>query len=598
MIYYEDELEMIEQGLWPYSTDTEEASLSHDLDDDDDDDDESATPNISVMPAGYDEIDPCPDIPEVSPVSSEIEEEAHEYQTRLDQVLDQLADRITTEFTLNDLMPDNVAGIIGLSSKRTNSDPIATVLALSSVTGSLLGAKVRVRTGIHDSAPLAANINVWLAGDSSTGKSKISKKVIKPLSGANAREQQRIESEIKRIKQDSNFDAEQKKAEIDKLKGNRNDVLAEFYDFSEQGFAKAVSRQRPLAGLHLHQDEGGDLLGCERYSGNGKRSSDNKAQSGLFRKMLMQNMTEPLSGSGAKVDDERSIKFRDQVIGLTANIQLHFVPDLIDLDEDAWGWGSRHILVQVKQLSNDLPKAPKDLDPLSRYMIERLIPFCQSINPPTLREYDSAGIPINYIIVDFNDRDGAQEEYEAVVHQTDIDIKAMEGNSIEKAYVSFLKKTSVRLAKFALIIHTHQRLQGANAVSYDFDSPDDDPVFRNANDRIKQPISLSTIQKAICLEMEVRKQWLEVSDLCRAAPAKREAAIMDGLEQTRMEAVLQKVREQGPITAAKVKSLLNGKLKMTRPMIGAILNTLINRSCIRKTKQGRTDLLAWIKGIR
>ena len=219
-------------------------------------------------------------------------------------------------------------------------------------------------------------------------------------------------------------------------------------------------------------------MGCERYSGNGKRSTDNKAQSGLFRKMIMQNMTEPLSGSGAKVDDDRSVTFREQVIGITANIQLHFVPDLIDLDEDAWGWGSRHILVQVKQLSNDLPKAPKDRDPLTSYMIERLIPFCQSINPPTLRECDSAGMPVNYIVVDFNEHDGAQAEYEDFVHQTDMEIKAKEEHSVESAHVSYLKKASVRLGKFALIIHTHAQLQGANATPCDFGYEYDDKIGR------------------------------------------------------------------------------------------------------------------------
>ena len=96
----------------------------------------------------------------------------------------------------------------------------------------------------------------------------------------------------------------------------------------------------------------------------------------------------------------------------------------------------------------------------------------------------------------------------------------------------------------------------------------------------------------------MRKQRLEVADLCRAAPAKREAALIDGLEQTRMESVLQKVKEQGPITTKRLKALLNRKLKMTRPMIGDILSTLIKRGCISATKQGRTELLGWIKGIR
>ena len=158
----------------------------------------------------------------------------------------------------------------------------------------------------------------------------------------------------------------------------------------------------------------------------------------------------------------------------------------------------------------------------------------------------------------------------------------------------------VRIAKFALIIHTHAQLQGANATPCDFGYEYDDsqPVFTNANQRVNQPISLETVRQAINTEMEMRKQRLEVADLCRAAPAKREAALIDGLEQTRMESVLQKVKEQGPITTKRLKCLLNRKLKMTPPMIGDILSTLIKRGCISATKQGRTELLDWIKGIR
>ncbi len=89
-----------------------------------------------------------------------------------------------------------------------------------------------------------------------------------------------------------------------------------------------------------------------------------------------------------------------------------------------------------------------------------------------------------------------------------------------------------------------------------------------------------------------------VANLCRGAPAKGEASLIDGLEQTPMESVLQKVKEQGPIKMSRLKSLLNKKLKLTRPMIGVILSTLIERGCISATKQGRTELLNWIKGIR
>ncbi len=58
------------------------------------------------------------------------------------------------------------------------------------------------------------------------------------------------------------------------------------------------------------------------------------------------------------------------------------------------------------------------------------------------------------------------------------------------------------------------------------------------------------------------------------------------------------MKEQGPITTVRLKSLLNGKLKLTPPMIGDILSTLIKRGSISRTKQGKTYLLDWIKGLR
>jgi len=251
-------------------------------------------------------------------------------------------------------------------------------------------------------------------------------------------------------------------------------------------------------------------------------------------------------------------------------------------------------------MSNELPKAPKGLDPLTHCLNERLIHFCQLIKPKALSDYGSAGMRVNYIVVDFNQQDGAQEEYEDFVHQTDMEIKAKEALSIESVYASNWKKASARLGKFALIIHTHAQLQGANATPCDFGYECDEyqRSFSNANTRIDQPISLVTTKKAINLEMEMRKQRIEVADLCRTAPTKREDALIDGLKHTRMESVLQKVKDQGPITTARLKSLLNGRLKLTRAMIGDILNTLIERGCLSTTKQGRTELLGWFKGIR
>ncbi len=54
------------------------------------------------------------------------------------------------------------------------------------------------------------------------------------------------------------------------------------------------------------------------------------------------------------------------------------------------------------------------------------------------------------------------------VQQTEIENKAKEQLSVKSAYVSYLKKASVRLGKFALIAHIHAQLQGANETPYNF----------------------------------------------------------------------------------------------------------------------------------
>ena len=546
----------------------------------------------SNMPEDYLEVEPVPDYSD----SNELEPtERGDSIIQLEAALDKQAPTIVANFSLDELFPSTTARVINKSSLRSQSDPIALSMMLMAATGGLLGSKVRVNTQFG--TPLASNLYVWLVGDTSSKKSKIAKKITNPLFGVKAKEQARINEAIATVKRkDSN--PEQKREEIEALKNNRRQQFFEGLDMSEQGLIKQLSRQAPLQGLHMHLDEGSDLFnGVERYSGN--RAGSGIAKTGLLRNLLLTGWVEPQRGSGAKADEERCIDFDEQTLTLTANIQQQFLPQILDIEEDSQGFAARHDVVMVKSSTEPMTRESKDKDPASDFMLNRLIPFCQSIRIAQSHETDDTGNRIRYSICEFSNE--AQELYDKYITQIAQEAEANEQQEIEPAYTAYLRKVGIRLGKLALIQHILEALEGAkkdtNGYEFDFDI-----TFNNANKRINLPISKQAMQRGIKWCITLCKQRQLVVDSTRSAPMKREAQLLLGDQQKKMAHILDKLKnrclEYGPQQRSKFIANTKGTRNMSRPEVTDIIDTLIGRGCIEEFKQGKALMLAWVKPLR
>ena len=546
----------------------------------------------SNIPETYLEVEPIPDYSD----STELEPtERGDSIIQLESALDKQAPTIDADFSLDELFPATTARAINKSSLRSQSDPFALSMMLIAATGGLLGSKVRVNTQFG--TPLASNLYVWLVGDTSSKKSKIAKKITNPLFGVKAKEHARIKEAIAAAKKkDSN--PEQKREEIEALKNNQRLQFFESLDISEQGLIKQLSRQAPLQGLHMHLDEGSDLFnGVERYSGN--RAGSGIAKTGLLRNLLLTGWVEPQRGSGAKADEERCIDFDEQTLTLTANIQQQFLSQILDIEEDSQGFAARHDVVLVKPSTEPMTRESKDKDPASDFMLNRLIPFCQSIRIAQSHETDDTGNRIRYSICEFSNE--AQELYDKYTTQIAQEAEANEQQEIEPAYTAYLRKVGIRLGKLALIQHILEALEGAkkDTTGYEFDF---DITFSNANKRIDLPISKQAMQRAINWCITLCKQRQLVVDSTRSAPMKREAQLLLGEQQKKMAHVLDKLKnrclEYGPQQRSKFIGNTKGTRNMSRAEIGDIIDTLIKRGCIEQSKDGKATLLSWLKPLR
>ena len=546
----------------------------------------------SNMPEAYLDVEPVPDYSD----SNELEpSERGDSLIQLESALDKQAPTIQADFLLDELFPATTARVINKSSLRSQSDPVALSMMLMAATGGLLGSKVRVNTQFG--TPLASNLYVWLVGDTSSKKSKIAKKITNPLFGVKAKEHARIKEAINTIKKkDSN--PEQKREEIEALKNNQRLQFFESLDISEQGLIKQLARQAPLQGLHMHLDEGSDLFnGVERYSGN--RAGSGIAKTGLLRNLLLTGWVEPQRGSGAKADEERCIDFDEQTLTLTANIQQQFLTQILDIEEDSQGFAARHDVVLVKPSDEPMTRESKDKDPASEFMLNRLIPFCQSIRIAQSHETDDTGNRIRYSVCEFSNE--AQEMYDKYTTQIAQEAEANEQQEIEPAYTAYLRKVGIRLGKLALIQHILEALEGAkkDRTGYEFDF---DIAFSNANKRIDLPISKQAMQRAINWCITLCKQRQLVVDSTRSAPMKREAQLLLGEQQKKMAHVLDKLKnrclEYGPQPRSKFIANTKGTRNMSRPEVTDIVDTLIGRGCIEEFKEGKALMLAWLKPLR
>lgn len=514
---------------------------------------------------------------------------------RLENALDKQAPTISADFNLDQLLPSTVARTIKQSSSRSQSDPIALTMMLITTTGGLLGSKVRVQTQYGN--PLAGNLYLWLVGDTSSKKSKIAKKIMSPLYGVKNRAIKQLQEEIKNIKK-SESTPEEKKDQIEELKNNQHIEYFESIDISEQGLIKAIFKQAPLQGLQIHLDEGSDLFnGVERYSGN--KTGSSVAKTGLLRNLLLTGWSDPLRGSGAKADEERCIDFEEQTLTLTANIQQQFVTQILDIEEDSQGFAARHDVVLVRASNQTMARESKEIDPASEFMINRLIPFCHSIQLSKKQETDDTGNRVKYEVCEFSLE--AQELYDEYICRVSEEAEANERQEIEPAYTAYLKKVGIRLGKLALIQHILEVIEGAKRDTTGFDF-DESIQFNGANKRINTPISKQAMKRAINCCITLCKQRQLVVDSTRSAPMKRESQLQLGELQKKMSHVLDKLAnlciEYGPQLRNKFVANTKGTKGMSRNEVKEIIEILISRDCIQETKQGRAVLLEWVKPLR
>ena len=546
------------------------------------------------LPAGYGEPEPIPDL--LDSRTSETTER-NDSTIRLEYALDKQAPIIHADFDLTDLLPSTVAGVIHKSSMRSQSDPVALTMMLLTATGGLLGSKVRVNTNGGD--PLAGNLYLWLVGDTSTKKSKIAKKIMSPLYGVKSRAMKQLQEAIKTVRK-SESAPEEKKDQIEELKNNQRIEYFESIDISEQGLIKAVYKQAPLQGLQIHLDEGSDFFnGADRYSGN--KTTSGAAKTSLLRNLLTIGWTHPLRGSGAKADEERCIDFEEQTFSLTANIQQQFVSQILDIEEDSYGFAARHDVVLVTASDERITHESKELDPASEFMNDRLIPFCQSIQLSRTQKTDDTGNRIRYTLCEFESE--AQQLYNDYVHKVMAEAADYQRQEIEPAFSVYLKKVGVRLGKLALLQHILEVTEGAkrDVIEYDFDF-DSSITFSSANKRIEKPISKKAMQRAINCCITLCKHRQLVNDSTCSAPMKREAQLIRSDLQKKMAHVLDKLHnlciEYGLQRRSVFIANTKGTKGMSRSELDEIINTLIRRGCIKETKQGRALMLEWFKPLR
>tara|TARA_Y100000816_G_scaffold267964_1_gene229799 strand:+ start:1071 stop:2942 length:1872 start_codon:yes stop_codon:yes gene_type:complete len=617
-IYYDDELEMLEMKAMnlidpiPDDDETDESQITSNKDCELEphrysqgevkNTYEEAPAHSNSSSCGEDMWEPDPDsdywnepspIPDYQSKSEEIEEV--DSICRLENALDKQAPTISADFNIDQLLPSTAARTITQSSSRSQCDPIALTMMLITTTGGLLGSKVRVQT--QHGKDLAANLYLWLVGDTSSRKTITTQKFVSPLYGVKERALKRLQDAIKAIKT-GDSSPEEKKDKIEELKNNQHAEYFESMDISEQGLIRAISKQAPLQGLQIHLDEGSDLFnGVERYSGN--KTGSTVTKTGLLRNLLLIGWSNPLRGSGAKVDEERCVNFEEQTFALTANIQQQFLTQIIDIEEDSQGSAARHDVVLINTSNRAMAKEPKGIDPTSELMIDRIIPFCRSIQLAINQETDDTGNRIRYEVCEFSHE--AQKLYDDYLCRTKQEAEENLRKEIEPAFTRYLLKVGERLGKIALIQHILEVVEGAKRDSTGFDF-DEAIQFSSANKRINIPISKQAMERAINCCILLAKQRQLVIDSTRSAPMKREAQLRLGELQQKLSHVLDKLEnlciEYGPQSRSKFIANTKGTKGMSRQEVEEIIKALISRDCIQETKKGKAVMLEWVKPLR
>jgi hypothetical protein len=526
------------------------------------------------------------------------------------------------DYSIAELVCGSVAAHIDASCKRNNGDPLPHLLSLMTVAGALLGGNVRVYSGIED-GDLPLSLRFLNVADTSDGKSKTTKKVVDPLRAVERAEKLRIEAalaEIDKVKttkdekgNEQAVTAEDRKKLKRVVETNQRSVLMDSKSFSAEALVKRLVNQESKAGLMLYRDEASDLLQHERYGAKGGGSTNQT--SGLFKATVMTSQTDCLYGSVDRVNSENGGDFDGQTISVLGNIQLKFLPDIVDFSEDSHGWGSRWLFCRANR--QGLPEVVRTLrsaDPLNKFVTERLIPFLLGVKPVTATEVNTSGLPLDYIRLGFSPK--AQLVYNAFVNEVRQRIEGQRDvDACESAYLAWLAKASIRVPTIAAILHCLELLEGTHgSVSRTLeadiqpDETNDHLVVRTFNsnqafrpNRSEQKtfedifgdgwltISEENTRRAIRIEQLLGDEFLIIGDSASVAVRTRQAAHVNNELRTDLRFILKKLKERGDITQTAFRSSLRGgRLKLNSEDLQGRIDELVAKGCIKRWVDGKT----------
>lgn len=526
-----------------------------------------------------------------------IQSEISAKKQRFQDAHNSLIARFEADYELEELLPSSVAALIRKSCNKTGTDYLSSLFFLLATTSTLIGAKIMCHSGVDSTPPIPGNLYFFSCGDSSSYKSRTSKKFIealKRLAGAieSMREQEKkAASEIP--------DEAQKRAALRQVAANRQDYLFEAPTFSDEAYLKELGMQAPRCSLHVHQDEGADLFGGERYSrGSGKLS--------LIKKFWTENWGEPATGKVSRTNLDNNSRFRHNLTTITANVQRAYLSDIIDFAEDSQGWSARTIVVEsrpaavIRNNSDDIGGGIED-DPVYEFLFTRLFPWCRDITTREMKGVDKYGFTKDYEVLRLDRFDGAQALYNEHIEITKTLTSQLEEEGREASLRSFIHKAPERVMKFALLLHIldvqeSMKFSKTERTDIGLRAPLGAPLYELK----KLPISKVTMERALKIEAIARAQYQHITDICRSAPAIREEEVKRESELATLQFILDKVRVLGSIKEGDFKRKFKGSRGLTREDITGALEVLANAGCINrnKPKGQRSNHIAYIKELR
>lgn len=531
-----------------------------------------------------------------------------------------LADKAVSKATIADVFPAPLADILERSSDKTNTNPWVEGAAALVATAALIGSRVMIQTKFKSRKPLPGNFNLDICGDSSASKSISTDKVMDALKEVRKDFYLDQQAALEGLNQNNQLDDAKRKEEKQKVINNRQEILMTPDSFSAEALIKDICKQGSRSGVVLHLDEGSNMLQNEQYAGSGSSSGNSSGSTnGLYKQMVLKAQLNPLDGPALqRVDPERGGYYRNQTFSSSANIQMAFLPKIFAFDEDSHGWTSRHVFVEAgPKIKDSGYEILDEEDELYVFMEERLIPFMQSLKPAPIVGPNGKIIDEGFVVLEF-DTD-AQHIYHEYCKALLTQAESLARDSIEPAWATYLKKGSIRVGKFALLLHLISEIKGAQRTDtvtgeildeqdYDLESLgfnfNDEKrstlTFQNALKRIKRPINCETVRRAINLEIFFQSEFQKISDICRAAPAVKQAAIEDGKKYQRCQIVLNKLKEQdlGQAKESDLKKCLKGRQGLTNKEITNCIVLCTELGCIERVKTGQTFQLKYIKPIR